>query len=53
MKGVKVARYDCKKLKTSEAAGKYKNKLEENLRGLTFKSHDSINDKWDKISQGT
>jgi hypothetical protein len=39
------------KLKTPESAGEYKNKLEENLRGLT-EPHDSINDNWNKISQG-
>jgi hypothetical protein len=52
MKGVKVARYDSGKLKILEIARGYKNKLEENVRGLPFESHDSIKDKWDKISQG-
>jgi hypothetical protein len=52
MVGVKVEGYDCGKLKIPEIAGEHKNKLEENLRGLTFEPHDSISDKWDKISQG-
>jgi hypothetical protein len=52
MKGVKVDRYDRGKLKIPEIAGEYINKLEENLIGLTFETHDSINDKWEKISQG-
>jgi hypothetical protein len=45
MRGVKVARYECGKLKILETAGEYKNKLEENLRALTFEPHASINDK--------
>jgi hypothetical protein len=53
MKRVKVARYGSGKLKIPEVAGSIKNKLEENLRGLTFEPRDSINDKWANISQGT
>jgi hypothetical protein len=40
------------KIKDTIERGEYKNKLEENLKGLTFEPRDSIDDKWDKISQG-
>jgi hypothetical protein len=38
MKAVKVATYNCGKLKTPDKAREYKNKLEENLRRIDLQA---------------